>query len=235
MDSCWELAKPCRAEGLGSSFAFPLASESPELRESFILQDRPVCAAAGIPQRDDPIHLSCRRDTKARLTRGSISRWFLHPCQKNGRHSRGRGPEIPETRSEKFLHPGLGQLLEVVGDLPLGVSPRKVRVGLWKPDLRESVHDLGPGKGFGKENHFRKLSIDLSNHPFPKGKRLGMGIVHPENANSLVNPEKDHVLQFLEKVFPLIGFEIEGIDVFILLGRILSILKRIAVPTKTSG
>jgi len=70
---------------------------------------------------------------------------------------------------------------------------------------------------------------------FLKGKRLGRGIVHLENGNALVNPEQDHVLQFLEKIFLRIGFEIEGIDVFMLLGRILSVLQRIAIPTKTSG
>src|SRR5262245_59774396 len=68
------------------------------------------------------------------------------------------------------------------------------------------------------------LLLEIANHPLPECKWLCVRIVHPENADALVNPEFDYALEFLPESSPLRRLEVERIDVLVLFRRILGIL-----------
>ena len=53
-----------------------------------------------------------------------------------------------------------------------------------------------------------------------------MGIVDPEDRDSLTNPEKHHVTQLTPQRLPVLALEVERIDVLILLRRVLRVLDR---------
>ena len=57
-----------------------------------------------------------------------------------------------------------------------------------------------------------------------------MGVIHPEDANALVNPEADDALQFLPELLPAVRFKVERIDILILLRWVFSILN---APVRT--
>ena len=76
------------------------------------------------------------------------------------------------------------------------------------------MHHFRPCEGFGEEDRVRGRALDLVDDPFPERERLGMWIVHPEDPDSLSDPEGA----------PVVGLEIERIDVLVLLGRVLRIL-----------
>ena len=70
------------------------------------------------------------------------------------------------------------------------------------------------------------LFLNLADHPFPEGKRLGMRIIDAKDAHTLLDPEIENALQFLPQRPPLRALEIQRIDILILLRRILGILYR---------
>jgi len=51
-----------------------------------------------------------------------------------------------------------------------------------------------------------------------------MRVIHTEDLNSLINPKENDPFELLPELLPLIGLEIERIDVLILFGWILCIL-----------
>ena len=51
-----------------------------------------------------------------------------------------------------------------------------------------------------------------------------MGVIHPEDANALVNPEADDASQFLPELLPAVRFKVERIDILILLRWVFGIL-----------
>src|SRR5215467_5306341 len=61
-----------------------------------------------------------------------------------------------------------GQLAKVLGQLPGGVAPGEVRVGLVEADGPERVHHRGPGEGLGKEEHVGVATRDLGQQPVPE-------------------------------------------------------------------
>ena len=66
-----------------------------------------------------------------------------------------------------------------------------------------------------------------------------MRVVDPKDAHALVNPELHHALQLFPELAPLLGLEVEGIDVLVLLGRVFRILDRpigaLAEPLRMLG
>ncbi len=78
--------------------------------------------------------------------------------------------------------------------------------------------------------------LDLGNEPFPEAKGLGMGIIHAEDPYSLLRPEEHHAAKLLPELPPVIGFKLQWIDVFILLGRVFGVLYRpVGTPAKPFG
>ena len=61
--------------------------------------------------------------------------------------------------------------------------------------------------------------LDLGDHPFPEAERLGVRVVDAENPHALFDPEFEDAAQFLPQCLPVVAFEIERIDVLVLLRR----------------
>ena len=80
------------------------------------------------------------------------------------------------------------------------------------------------------------LLTDLRDQPFPKGERLGVRVIHAEDADAVVATEIHDAEQFVPQRLPVLALKIEGINVLILLRRILGVLDRAIRPmTKPLG
>ena len=114
------------------------------------------------------------------------------------------------------------QLLHVLLDLPLLVAPGEVGVGLLEAGLAERVHHCWLGESLGQEEHVRIGPANLSKQPGPEIDRLGMRIVDPEDAYAVAHPELDDPQAF--QVDPVaVVVEVDGVDVLVLLRRILRV------------
>src|ERR1700680_2334585 len=79
-----------------------------------------------------------------------------------------------------------------------------------------------------EEKRVRVGRLDVTYHPFPEGKGFGVRIIDAEDANALVDPKHDDVPQLRPQRPPLGGgvFEIQRIDILVLLGRVFRVLDR---------
>ena len=66
--------------------------------------------------------------------------------------------------------------------------------------------------------------LDLGNEPFPEAKWFGVRIIHAEDPYSLLRPEEHDAAKLLPELLPVIVLKLQGVDVFILLGRIFGVL-----------
>ena len=85
---------------------------------------------------------------------------------------------------------------------------------------------MGRVKASARKMRFGAVPLDLGDQPLPEGERLGVRVVDPEDAHALVDPELHDALQLFPELAPLLGLEVEGVDVLVLLGRILGVLDR---------
>ena len=122
------------------------------------------------------------------------------------------------------------QFREVIGQLLLGIAPRKIRIRLGEPELSQTVHDLRPRKGLGQVNDIRMIAFGRTDQPFPEGERLGVRIIDAKYFDTAGNPEIDHAFEFVPQGAPIACFEIERIDVLVFLWRILSVLHAAVGP-----
>src|ERR671910_3061867 len=129
-----------------------------------------------------------------------------------------------EVGAHVLLRPVLRKFRQVLYDLLLVVAPRKVRVGLGEAKFGQGLHHLRSGEGFGEEDHPRVLLLYLPDHPLPERERFGMGIVPPEDPDSLLDPEQDHTEPLPPQVLPVLRVEVQVDDVLVLLRRVLCVL-----------
>ena len=69
-----------------------------------------------------------------------------------------------------------------------------------------------------------------ADQPFPEGERLGVRVVDAEYSDAMADPEIHDALQLIPQAAPIEGFEIERIDVLVLLGRVLRVLHAAVGP-----
>src|SRR5260370_513412 len=67
-------------------------------------------------------------------------------------------------------------------------------------------------------------ALDLADQPLPEDERLGVGVVDAEDADPLADPVIEDALELLPELAPRLALEVEGIDVLVLLGRVLGVL-----------
>ena len=67
------------------------------------------------------------------------------------------------------------------------------------------------------------VGLDQSDHPLPEGKRLGVRIVHPEDLDTLGDPETHDIEQLGPEGLPIVSFEIKGVDVLVPFRRVLGV------------
>ena len=118
----------------------------------------------------------------------------------------------------------LRQFGQVLREFRFRVSPGEVRIGLCEPQLGEPVHDIRPRECFSQKNQIGMFFLKIANHPFPEIEGFRMRIIDAKDADTLFHPELNNGLEFLPQCAPLRRLKFEGIDVFILLGRIFRIL-----------
>ena len=61
----------------------------------------------------------------------------------------------------------------------------------------------------------------LPDEPLPEGHRLGVGVVHAEDAHAPRHPEANHRQHLREQPLAVFGVEVQGVDVLVLFGRVL--------------
>src|SRR5262249_21256851 len=67
---------------------------------------------------------------------------------------------------------------------------------------------------------------DASYQKFPEGDRLGVRIVYPKDAHPALSPKQDDALHLRPELSPVFAAEIQWVNIFVLLRRILRILDR---------
>ena len=85
----------------------------------------------------------------------------------------------------------VGEVVDVLGQLPARVLPGEVGVGLAEAELREGGQLRPPGEGLGEEDHVRVGGADLGDQPLPERQRLGVRVVDAEDADAALDPEQD--------------------------------------------
>ncbi|KJU82236.1 membrane protein [Candidatus Magnetobacterium bavaricum] len=166
----------------------------------------PICCAQGCGQ-DEP-HFKGRSATLLQYLRQDIGRV---------------GKEIaPDILADLILR----QVGKVLDDLVLKISPGKVRIRLRKAGLGQDLHHRRPGERLRQKDGVGILILHLRNEPLPERHRLGMRVVNPEDTDVFCTPEQDDITHLGPHLLPTVagGIEVQGIDVFVLLGWIFGIL-----------
>ena len=73
-------------------------------------------------------------------------------------------------------------------------------------------------------------AADLADQPLPERQRLGVRVVDPEDSHAVVDPEDDHLQERVPERPPVLGLEVDVVDVLVLLGRVLGVLERPVRP-----
>ena len=132
----------------------------------------------------------------------------------------------------------LSQFVEVLDQLPLGIAPGKISVGLCETQLGQSIHNLGASEGLRQEYNIRAGCFDLGNQPFPERKGFCMGVIYAKDANTLFDPEDDDTFEFVPELLPVLGLELEGINILVflrwVLGVLYSVIRAPAEPFRVS-
>ena len=123
------------------------------------------------------------------------------------------------------LVPG-DHLAHVLGELRLRVLPGEVRVALREAELGERRHHRRARERLRQEQHLRVLAAHLADQPLPEGDRLRVRVVDPEHGDAALDPADDDVEQGLPQPPPVLGLEVDVVDVLVALGRILGVLER---------
>ncbi len=116
----------------------------------------------------------------------------------------------------------LDQLGAVLLEFGLLVAPGEVRVGLGESDAPEGVHHRRPGEGLGQEEHVGIGALDVGDELFPERHRLGVRVVHPEDAHPVGHPVPHHPQDLGVEAF-VVPVEVDRVDVLVLLRRVLRV------------
>ena len=120
----------------------------------------------------------------------------------------------------------VGQLADVLLELPARLLPGEVGVGLVEPGLGQRAHHRATGERLGQEDHVGVLGADLADHPLPEGQRLGVRVVDAEDLDAAIDPGEHDVQQRVPQGLPVLALEVDVVDVLVLLGRVLGVLQR---------
>ena len=137
------------------------------------------------------------------------------------RHLRGQnivsGRPKARTHQVSGLRRNLGQVLF---DLLLLRTPRKVRVGLIESDCAQSAHHRGASKCLGKENNLRVRIVNVSDDFLPETHRLRVRVINAEDRHAVLDPHFENITNGLVDAV-IVVVEVQRIDVLVLLRRIL--------------
>lgn len=141
----------------------------------------------------------------------------------------------PDVGSEEIGDGRIADFFEVILEVCLGVAPCEVGIGLGEAAFGERIHDVGASEGFGEEDCFWRVFEDFSNAPLPEGESFGVRIIDAEDAYAAIDPELEDAVESVPEAAPVVGFEVERIDVLVFLGWILSVLDRAVRTVREPG
>src|SRR6185295_3267543 len=72
--------------------------------------------------------------------------------------------------------------------------------------------------------------LQFAEAPFPESEGLGVRVVDSEDLYIMRNPKFEDALQLLPQAAPRRGFEVERVDVLVLLRRVFRVLHRAVGP-----
>ena len=136
-----------------------------------------------------------------------------------------------EVRPEVLRQLRAREVRHVRGQLGLRVAPREVRVGLAEAGLREQRHHRRARERLGQEHRLgvRAPAPRAISHS-QNGDRLGVRVVHAEHRHALADPVQHDVAQRAPERAPVLGVEVDVVDVLVALGRVLGVLERAVGP-----
>ena len=91
---------------------------------------------------------------------------------------------------------------------------------LGEAHIAQRAHHAGAGERLGQEQRLGVLLGDRRDHVLPEAHRLGVRIVDAENGHACGDPQVHDALDFLFDAGH-VGVEVDGVDVLILLRRVL--------------
>ena len=131
---------------------------------------------------------------------------------------RGVGEEVRTVEVRGLV----GDLVEVLLQLPLGGAPGEVGVALLEADLAKGSHHLGTGEGLGQEDDLGMTTMHLLHEPGPEVDRLGVRVVDAEDRHPVRDPQLEQpqalVVDSLRGVV-----EVDRVDVLVLLRWVLRV------------
>ena len=107
------------------------------------------------------------------------------------------------------------------------VLPGEVGVRLAEAGLGEGVHPRRAGEGLGQEDHVGVVLADGPDEPLPEADRLGVGVVHAEDAAPRAPPRTPAPSRSaVPQRRASRRCEVDVVDVLVALGRVLRVLQR---------
>ncbi len=161
------------------------------------------------------------------------------PHQERGRRpvAQRAGQDVGCVRPEVGPHVvgqrAVGDLVDVLAQLPRRGAPREVGVALREAHLGQLGHQLGPREGLGQEDHVGVVALDALDQPGPKRHGLGVRVVDAEHPHALLDPVPQDVAARLPQrgaVGVALGPEVDRVDVLVLLRRVLGVADRAVGP-----
>ena len=132
-----------------------------------------------------------------------------------------------EVGAEVLLLARVGELGDVLGQLPARVLPGEVRVGLAEADLAQVAHHRALGERLGEEDHVAVARVDLVDQPLPERERLGVRVVDAEHASPRSRPSAARPRSSAShSARQSGGVPVDVVDVLVALGRVLGVLER---------
>ena len=122
------------------------------------------------------------------------------------------------------------QLAEELRKLRLRVLPREVGVRLAEAGLRQHRHHRRPRERLREEDRLGVIRPHLPDRPLPERHRLRVRVVDAVGADAVPAPVQQDVAQSLPEPLPVLGVEVDVVDVLVALGRVLRVLERAVRP-----
>src|SRR5687768_8828079 len=85
-------------------------------------------------------------------------------------------------------------------------------------------------KRLREDDHVREIAVDARDQPLPEGERLRVRVIDAKDAHALLDPEAHYALELLPQRLPVLRVEIDRVNVFVALWRVLGVADRAVRP-----
>ena len=120
----------------------------------------------------------------------------------------------------------VGELVDVLHQLPARGLPGEVGVGLREAELGQLAHHRAARERLREEDHVAVDLVDLLDQPLPEQERLRVRVVDAVDLHAGVDPEQEDPQPLVPEAAPVLALPVDVVDVLVLLGRVLGVLER---------